>query len=94
MGRAFQESLARSSKGTAEAWFPWVGRPSPDIKREDSENKAKEARWRGMGDTKTSDTEPALDAREASQLSSEPVSRERTREQLSVEANPQYHSRF
>jgi hypothetical protein len=94
MSRMFQESSARSSKGTAEAWFPRVEGPPPDVKREDQENKEREARWRGMEDTTMRDSEPAVSEREVSQRPSEPVvaSREQTceqtREQASVEATP------
>jgi hypothetical protein len=88
MSRMFQESSARSSKGTAEAWFPRVEGPPPDVKREEQENKEREARWRGMEDTTMRDTEPAVSERDASQRPSEPASREQTREQASVEATP------
>lgn len=91
MSRMFQESSARSSKGTAEAWFPRVEGPPLDVKREDQENKEREARWRGMEDTTMRDTEPAASEREISQRPSEPVvSREQTqpREQTSLEATP------
>jgi hypothetical protein len=91
MSRMFQESSARSSKGTAEAWFPRVEGPPLDVKREDQENKEREARWRGMEDTTMRDTEPAVSERGISQRPSEPVaSREQTqpREQTSVEATP------
>jgi hypothetical protein len=89
MSRMFQENSARSSKGTAEAWFPRVEGPPPDVKREDQENKEREARWRGMEDTTMRDSEPAVE-REASQRPSEPASREQSqaqiRKQTSVEA--------
>lgn len=91
MSRMFQESSARSSKGTAEAWFPRVEGPPLDVKREDQENKEREARWRGMEDTTMRDTEPAVSERDVSQRPSEPIaSREQTqpREQTSVEATP------
>lgn len=92
MSRMFQESSARSSKGTAEAWFPRVEGPPPNVKREEQENKEREARWRGMEDTSMRDTEPAVSERDVSQRPSEPASREQTREQTreqaSVEATP------
>jgi len=94
MSRMFQESSARSSKGTAEAWFPRVEGPPLDVKREDQENKEREARWRGMEDTTMRDSEPAASEREVSQRPSEPVvasreqTREQTRKQASVEATP------
>jgi hypothetical protein len=86
MSRMFQENSARSSKGTAEAWFPRVEGPPLDVKREDQENKEREARWRGMEDTTMRDPEPVAE-REVSQRPSEPVSREQTqpREQRPVE---------
>jgi len=91
MSRMFQENSARSSKGTAEAWFPRVEGPPLDVKREDQENKEREARWRGMEDTTMRDTEPTTE-REVSQRPSEPMSREQTREQTrertSIEATP------
>lgn len=92
MSRMFQESSARSSKGTAEAWFPRVEGPPPDVKREEQENKEREARWRGIEDTTMRDTEPAVSERDVSQRPPEPPSREQTREQTreqaSVEATP------
>lgn len=86
MSRMFQESSARS-KGTAEAWFPRVEGPPPDVKREDQENKEREARWRGMEDTTMRDTEPGGE-REASQRPSERPSEQPSRERTSVEATP------
>ena len=89
MSRMFQESSARSSKGTAEAWFPRVEGPPPDVKREEQENKEREARWRGTEDSTMRDTEPAVSERDVSQRPSEPAStREQTREQASIEATP------
>ena len=92
MSRMFQESSARSSKGTAEAWFPRVEGPPPNVKREEQENKEREARWRGIEDTTMRDTESAVSERDVSQRPPEPPSREQTREQTreqaSVEATP------
>ena len=61
--------------------------PPLDVKREDQENKEREARWRGMEDTTMHDNTEPTGEREVSQRPSEPVLREQTqpREQTSVE---------
>lgn len=77
MNRMFNDS-ASGPKGTAEAWFPRHEGPPLDVKRENSDNKEKEARWRGMGDaTVARDSQPATD-REASRQASERRSLEQT----------------
>lgn len=80
MNRMFNEG----PKGTAEAWFPRVEAPPLDVKREDHENKEREARWRGMQDTAMRDGERSEASREISQRPSEPLSREQT----SIEVPP------
>lgn len=85
MSRIFNENSVRS-KGTAEAWFPRVEGPSLDAKREDHENKEREARCREMEDTTMRDTEPGGE-REASALQL-PSAEQVFREQTSVEATP------
>jgi hypothetical protein len=94
MNRMFNEG----PKGTAEAWFPRAEAPPFDVKREDHENKEREARWRGMEDTAMRDGERPEASREISQrpseasrepLSREPLSREPlSREQTSIEVAP------
>jgi len=90
MTRMFNEG----PKGTAEAWFPRVEAPPLDVKREDHENKEREARWRGMADTARRDSERPEASREISQRPSEPLSREPlsreplSREQTSIEVAP------
>jgi uncharacterized coiled-coil protein SlyX len=82
MNRMFNEG----PKGTAEAWFPRAEAPPLDVKREDHENKEREARWRGMEDTAMRDSERPEVSREVSQRPSEPLSREPlSREPLSRE---------
>jgi hypothetical protein len=80
MNRMFNEG----PKGTAEAWFPRVEAPPLDVKREDHENKEREARWRGTEATATREGERTEIEREASQRPSEPLSREQT----SIEVAP------
>jgi len=81
MNRMFNEG----PKGTAEAWFPRVEAPPLDVKREDHENREREARWRGMEDAAMRDGErPEVERREISQRPSEPLSREQT----SIEVAP------
>jgi hypothetical protein len=60
MNRIFEDDSARA-KGTAEAYFPRVEGPPLDVKREDQENREREARWRGMEDTTMRDTEPGVE---------------------------------
>jgi hypothetical protein len=90
MNRMFNEG----PKGTAEAWFPRVEAPPLDVKREDHENKEREARWRGMEDTAMRDSERPEVSREISQRPSEPLAREPlsreplSREQTSIEVVP------
>jgi hypothetical protein len=89
MNRMFNEG----PKGTAEAWFPRAEAPPFGVKREDHENKEREARWRGMEDTAMRDSERPEVSREISQrpseASREPQSREPlSREQTSIEVAP------
>lgn len=80
MGRMFEEN-ATGPRYTAEAWFPRSeGPPMPlDLKREGSENKEREARWRGMGgDMAMKDPSAEAAERETSQRTSERGSLEQT----------------
>lgn len=85
MSRMFDEG-ATGPRYTAEAWFPRTEGPPPpfDLKREGSENKEREARWRGMGgDAAMRDHLVEGVEREASQRTSERGSLEQTPHRVS-----------
>lgn len=85
MSRMFDES-ATGPRYTAEAWFPRTEGPPPpfDLKREGSENKEREARWRGMGGDAPMRDHPVEGVeREASQRTSERGSLEQTPRRVS-----------
>ncbi|KAM0714874.1 hypothetical protein Q7P37_009338 [Cladosporium fusiforme] len=80
MGRMLDEGAA-GPRYTAEAWFPRTEGPPPplDLKREGSENKEREVRWRGMGGDTTMKDRPSEGVeRETSQRTSERGSLEHT----------------
>lgn len=81
MSRMFHEH-GGPPKDTAEQWFPRVEGPPLGMKREEHDNKEREARWRGMEDP-TAVAQPEVE-REVSQRPSEQVSREQT----SIEGTP------
>jgi hypothetical protein len=96
MNRMFEEDTARA-KGTAEAYFPRIEGPPIDVKREDQENREREARWRGMEDTTMRDTEPGgererseqeRERRELELVSQRPSAEQVSREQTSTHSTP------
>jgi hypothetical protein len=96
MNRMFEEDTARA-KGTAEAYFPRIEGPPMDVKREDQENREREARWRGMEDTTMRDTEPGgererseqeRERREVELVSQRPSAEQVSREQTSTHSTP------
>jgi hypothetical protein len=92
MNRMFDGDPARA-KGTAEAYFPRIEGPPMDVKREDQENREREARWRAMEDTTMRDAEPGVEQseherREREGMSQRPSTEQVSREQTSIEATP------